>query len=740
MSYLDRLRGDIFNQFEQFYNQSDLFINIRKKFSVLKEDSNEKVMLMIMGEFKSGKSTFLNAIMGMDLLRSDVTPATAVSTIIKYGPKINLTAHFKNGSTKTFEPNFLHSLSAEGDQAGELVRQSLDYLVLEVPNDRLKEITLIDTPGLNAGNDLHTDATKRFIERTDDILYLFKYGMIGRKSEIGSIEELRQRGFYPLGVVNAIDLHFDQSTEDLDEFLTNEKRKLQDYVRDLIGVSSIDALEGQLEDDPEKMEWSNFEKLTQEINEISKNQHLKESRILTKLSTFFEDLYESIENQLKTDKYTAHVDQLEEFFNTELGGLRHKKKTMKEKIKTHKAEMNRWNLFLAPVTNIHKFKIIVSNSRLSKQNKTVLSWITSLENAIAKHKIELEKFEDKKSDLEGAYERIAGTVLTRFKRLFASKKDLKYIERLFRRLEHQSEECTKTKEQVLKSQQSLSIALQETLYNIEKEMQQQRNYHHSQALSAKSNYDEEVNLIKNRHHEDLQILNKYLSVSDLIEIIKSEFIPHLKAWKTVADNEIIEKLNECIRACEKYNELPLQPELVSRYAETWETLENDDQNVGFNPELSYKVVDQVSPEICFSYKPRLSGMLYYNTRYYRPFTITALLAGILFFMFQSNPNLLSNIQQASSSLKGTIVSWIENPEEEEVLEEFVEEGPVIIGYAEIIAIQLNIRSGPGMDSEKIDIAYEGETFEVFEEYDGWLRIGVDLWISGNSKYVLFNPE
>ena len=53
--------------------------------------------LLVLGDMKRGKSTFLNALIGENLLPSDVNPCTALLTILRYGPEIKITGHFLDG-------------------------------------------------------------------------------------------------------------------------------------------------------------------------------------------------------------------------------------------------------------------------------------------------------------------------------------------------------------------------------------------------------------------------------------------------------------------------------------------------------------------------------------------------------------------------------------------------------------------------------------------------------------------
>ncbi len=55
--------------------------------------------LMVLGDMKRGKSTFLNALIGEKLLPSDVNPCTAVLTVLRYGTEKQVTVHFNDGKS-----------------------------------------------------------------------------------------------------------------------------------------------------------------------------------------------------------------------------------------------------------------------------------------------------------------------------------------------------------------------------------------------------------------------------------------------------------------------------------------------------------------------------------------------------------------------------------------------------------------------------------------------------------------
>lgn len=54
----------------------------------------------VVGEFKRGKSTVINSLLGEDLLPADILPATAVPTYIRWDTQPKAVVHFKDGTEK----------------------------------------------------------------------------------------------------------------------------------------------------------------------------------------------------------------------------------------------------------------------------------------------------------------------------------------------------------------------------------------------------------------------------------------------------------------------------------------------------------------------------------------------------------------------------------------------------------------------------------------------------------------
>ena len=137
---------------------------------------DELFLLVVVGEFNSGKSAFINALVGQALMREGVTPTTAVITVLEYG-----------------------------DHAEQIVRQA-NQLVIKAPVDLLREIRIVDTPGTNAIIREHETMTAEFIPRSDLVFFVTSADRPFTETERGFMEQIRAWGKKIVVVVNKSDI------------------------------------------------------------------------------------------------------------------------------------------------------------------------------------------------------------------------------------------------------------------------------------------------------------------------------------------------------------------------------------------------------------------------------------------------------------------------------------------------------------------------------------------------------
>jgi GTPase Era involved in 16S rRNA processing len=301
----DKLNYSLKNYAKDFLETVD-FSQFSLKLWELSESNERSLLVMIMGEFKTGKSTFINAILGKEVLKSDVTPATAVVTMISYSEKEKLVAHFQNGESKEYSIEMLDKLTAEGDDSKKSLRSTIKYVELQLPLELLRKITLIDTPGLNVDNELHIKATKQFMYEADMVLWVFAYGKTASRTELASISELGER-LKPIAIINRID-EIDEEEETLEDVLAEIRKRLKTSVKDVFGVSSFLANKGIKDNNQQLLTesgWSNFSK-TFDHEIVNQAAFLKKRSLETKAEELAYSLNEYI-GSLKKDLDYLHV-------------------------------------------------------------------------------------------------------------------------------------------------------------------------------------------------------------------------------------------------------------------------------------------------------------------------------------------------------------------------------------------------------------------------------------------------
>ena len=135
---------------------------------------NEKTLNMaVIGEFSSGKSSFINALLRENLLETDAIQGTTVaSTLIGYSPERIFCTYGEGGRGKKIRKTESTAALAKhlaaytsGDRKDENAR----HLEVGYPSDFLQQgICIIDTPGTNSLEQWHEDVTKEAIREQAD--------------------------------------------------------------------------------------------------------------------------------------------------------------------------------------------------------------------------------------------------------------------------------------------------------------------------------------------------------------------------------------------------------------------------------------------------------------------------------------------------------------------------------------------------------------------------------------------
>ncbi|BAY81779.1 hypothetical protein NIES267_12560 [Calothrix parasitica NIES-267] len=170
--------------------------------------------LLVLGDMKRGKSTFLNALIGERLLPSDVNPCTAVLTILRYGAEKTVTVHFNDEKSpqKLDFDSFKHKYTIDPAEAKRLEEEKkpafpdVSHAVVEYPLPLLeKGIEIIDSPGLN-DTEARNELSLGYVNNCHAILFVMRASQPCTLGERRYLENyIKDRGLSVFFLVNAWD-------------------------------------------------------------------------------------------------------------------------------------------------------------------------------------------------------------------------------------------------------------------------------------------------------------------------------------------------------------------------------------------------------------------------------------------------------------------------------------------------------------------------------------------------------
>ena len=157
------------------YNWDDsIKRSLRKQLDAIVAKQNDKVLnISVIGEFSTGKSSFINALVGHELLAVNVLQGTTVAiTTIEYGASYSLSLVDKNGNSTTTEYKNINYLSSalQHYTTDPSYADSISHVRVTLPSDILKNgFRIIDTPGTNSLEQWHEEITRRAINDISDM-------------------------------------------------------------------------------------------------------------------------------------------------------------------------------------------------------------------------------------------------------------------------------------------------------------------------------------------------------------------------------------------------------------------------------------------------------------------------------------------------------------------------------------------------------------------------------------------
>ena len=296
----------------------------------LKSDiQNDFFTVLVVGEFKRGKSTFVNAFLGEELMIADVLPETATIQAVMYEEKktaevLYLDGHKESGvAERAFFERFSAKNSAEAEQ--------IKYIKVGYPCEILKnKIVLVDTPGVEDLNAQRVQVTYDFLPKANAVIFLLDATSPLKRTEKEFIEDhLLNRGMSNvIFVVNKMDM-LDEDEVDLEAHLEQIKERIKSAFGKngefeepiVLPVSSRLAVQGIAINNQEFIERSNINYVKKQLQEVLFGSSMEQLKLESHKNAFLYILDQwKVEFQREKDMLEADSEKLSVQLNNMIRG------------------------------------------------------------------------------------------------------------------------------------------------------------------------------------------------------------------------------------------------------------------------------------------------------------------------------------------------------------------------------------------------------------------------------------
>ncbi|HUZ32690.1 MAG TPA: dynamin family protein [Xanthobacteraceae bacterium] len=172
---------------------------------------HETLQIAILGQFKRGKSTFVNALLGAPLLPTGVVPLTSVATFIRWDKRPRIVVSFKNAQSQEFDASSIDDIRATlfqfvAEEANPNDRLGVARVELFYPAAILADgMSMIDTPGVGSTFRHNTEAALRVLPECDAAFFVSSVDPPITEVEIDFLKRVRSKAERLFFVLNKID-------------------------------------------------------------------------------------------------------------------------------------------------------------------------------------------------------------------------------------------------------------------------------------------------------------------------------------------------------------------------------------------------------------------------------------------------------------------------------------------------------------------------------------------------------
>jgi len=304
---MDKIQNEHIYKIKEIANKLSLNFIVKECDEIEERLGLGSFNLVFLGQYKRGKSSLINALIGEQILPTGVTPVTAIISVIKYDEKSSCIVRKQDGSTETIDLKDIYLFATQEQNPDNT--KNVEHLEIRLPSPLLKRgLFLVDTPGISSVFESNTKTTKEFLQSIDAAVVVLGVDPPISYDELDVVREVKGFVREPVFVINKVDKESRESIDTVKNFTVDILKKEFGIENPAIFcISAKDGLSRKVSYD-----WQEFlnklekmvENKSQIITDSYKNTTTRLSnKLLIEIDRLMRALSEPLENtKLKVEK------------------------------------------------------------------------------------------------------------------------------------------------------------------------------------------------------------------------------------------------------------------------------------------------------------------------------------------------------------------------------------------------------------------------------------------------------
>lgn len=276
----DRLRLDLASLIQSAFRLIDQKSNpeahqqCRDLLTSLAED---RFTLAVVGQFNRGKSSLMNAVLGLNRLPVGIVPLTSVITKVSYGNPERVLLEFRGSSLKDEIsldrlPEYVTEEGNPGNQ------KQIKAAEVQLSSDFLRRgLFFVDTPGIGSAIEANTATTEQFLPQADAVIFVTSFDSPLGQAELEFLQKVREHVRKIFLIVNKSDLVTAEQREQVLGFIRQRLENEAGLRKPrLFAVSALIGLEAKLSGSIERLKESGLPTLEESLVQFLTNDKTRE--------------------------------------------------------------------------------------------------------------------------------------------------------------------------------------------------------------------------------------------------------------------------------------------------------------------------------------------------------------------------------------------------------------------------------------------------------------------------------